>query len=340
MRVNRLVLAFATAALLPILGMAGAPVCAADPLPIRIGWLLVPAEITPILFPVPGIAKHSGTSYVVQSTRFQGSSLLTSAMASGEIDIAPFGYSSLALAVENAHMNDLQVIADEDRDGEGSHFTTQFMVRKDSPIKTVEDLKGKVLATNAVGSIGDMALRFMLRRHGVNDAKDVSIVEIAFPNMNAVLEQGKADMIISVLPFYLDPKLQTSARTLFTGLDAIGPSEISMLTASAGFLSKNRAAVVDFLEDYLRALRWYNDPANHGAVVTTVAEFTKLPPERFSNWVFTAQDYYRDPQGRIDLAALQKNLDVQHELGFLKNPMNAKPFVDMSLIEEAAKRLR
>ncbi len=299
------------AAMLPLLALAAGG-ASAEPVKLRVGWLLVPAEITPILFPVPGIAKHAGTSYVIQSQRFQGSSLLTSAIASGELDIAPFGYSSFAVALENAHLNNLRIIADEDRDGFGGHFTTQFMVKKDGPIKKVEDLKGKVLATNAVGSIGDMAMRFMLRKHGIDDKKDVTVVEIALPNMNSVLAEGKVDFIPSVLPFYLDPTLQKTAKTLFTGLDAIGPAEISMLTATDAFVKKNRAALVDFLEDYMRALRWYNDPANHDAVVKAVSEFTKLPPERFSSWVFTKQDYYRDPKLLVDVAALQKNVDVQH----------------------------
>lgn len=338
MHLRKHVIAYGLAALLPLLMAFGGPAAAA-PLKLRVGWLLVPAEITPILFPVPGIAKHEGKSYVIQPIRFQGSSLLTSAIASGEIDIAPFGYSSFALAVENAHLNDLKIIADEDRDGFAGHFTTQFIVKKDGPIKTVEDLKGKVLATNAVGSIGDMAMRFMLRKHGINDRSDVNIVEVALPNMNAMLTGGKADLITSVLPFYLDPALQREGRTLFTGLDAIGPAEISMLTATSQFLHKHRAAVVDFLEDYLRALRWYNNPANHDAVVKAVAAFTKLPPALFSSWVFTKQDYYRDPQAKVDVAALQKNVDVQHQLGFLKNHLEVSPYVDMSLVEAAAKRL-
>jgi NitT/TauT family transport system substrate-binding protein len=312
---------------------------AAEPLKLRIGWLLVPAEITPILFPVSGIAKHSGVSYVIEPQRFQGSSMLTTAIASGELDIAPFGYSSFALAVQNAHLSDLRIIADEVRDGAGGHFTTQFMVKKDSPYRAVEDLRGKVIATNAIGSIGDMATRFMLRKHGLNDARDVNFVEAALPNMNTLLAEGKADLIPSVLPFYLDPGLQNNARTLFTGLDALGPAEISMLTASEGFVRKNRAVLVDFLEDYLVALRWYNDPANHDAVVAAVAKFTTLPPERFSNWVFTSRDYYRDPRGLVDLEALQRNVDVQQELGFLKNRVDVKPYVDMSLVEEAAQRV-
>jgi len=322
------------AALLPLTAQAQ------EPVKLRIGWLLVPAEITPILFPVPGIAKHEGKSYTIESLRFQGSSLLTNAIAAGQLDIAPFGYSSFALAVENAHLTDLRIIADEDRDGVAGHFTTQFMVKKNGPIKTVEDLKDKRLATNAIGSIGDMAMRSMLTKHGIDPARDVSVVEMALPNMNAALIEGKVDFIPSVLPFYLDPKLQQNARTLFTGLDAIGPAEISMLTASEGFITKHRAAIVDFLEDYLRALRWYNDPKNHDEVVKTVAAFTKIPPERFSSWVFTQTDYYRDPKGQVDVAALQKNLDVQHELGFLKQPLDAKPYVDMSLVDEAVKRLK
>ncbi len=183
--------------LLLALALASAPARAAEPVKIRVGWLLVPAEITPILFSVSGIARHEGKSYVLETTRFQGSPLLINALAAGEIDVAPFGYSSFALAVENAGMTDLRIFADEDRDGEGTHFTTQYVVRKDGGIATIEDLKGKVFATNAAGSIGDMAARTMLKRHRLDPAKDVTTIEIALPNMNAVLEDKKADLIIS-----------------------------------------------------------------------------------------------------------------------------------------------
>ncbi len=312
----------------------------AEPVKIRIGWLLVPAEITPILFPKDGIARHLGKSYVLEPQRFQASPLMIPALAAGELDVAPFGYSSFALAIENAHMTNLRIFASEDRDGVGEHFTTQYMVRKDSGIAKVQDLKGKVFASNAAGSIGDMPVRFMLRRNHLDEKKDITIVEVALPNMNAVLADRKADLIISVLPFNLDPKLQETSRALFTSKDAMGPTEISMLTASADFLKKNRAAMVDFLEDYLRALRWYNDPANHDAAIQAIAAFTKLPPERFTSWAFTPKDYYRDPQARIDVAALQKNIDVQRELGFLKNKIDVKQYVDMSLAEEAGRRVK
>ena len=66
---------------------------------------------------------------------------------------------------------------------------------------------------------------------------------------------------------------------------------------------------------------------------------TKQPPERFG-WLFTKNDYYRSPDMRPDLAALQKNVDMTHELGFVKASFDVKAHSDLSLIEEAAKRLR
>ncbi len=336
MRGLRLCLATLLATMFVLLGASAK----AEPVKLRVGWLLVPAEITPILLPDPSVGRHYGKSYVIEPMRFNGSSLFTNAIAAGELDIAPFGYSSFALALVNAHLDDLRIILDEDRDGFAGHFTTQYMVKKDSAIHKVEDLKGKVMASPAVGSISDMALRFMLRKHKLNDARDVSFVEVGMPNMNSMLMEGKADLITSVLPFYLDPALQSSARSLFTGLDAMGPAEISMMTARQGFIKAHRAVLVDFFEDYLRALRWYNDPKNRPAALKAISEFTKLPESRFASWAFTTQDYYRDPNGTVDVGILQKNLDVQHELGLIKDRIDAKRYVDMSLIEEARKRVK
>jgi sulfonate transport system substrate-binding protein len=97
--------------------------------------------------------------------------------------------------------------------------------------------------------------------------------------------------------------------------------------------------MVDFLEDYLRVVRWYTDPANHKAAVDIAASFSKLPAAAFDNWVFTKQDYFRDPRGIPDVEALQANVKLQKQVGFLKSDIDMKKYMDLSLIEEAAKRL-
>jgi len=108
---------------------------------------------------------------------------------------------------------------------------------------------------------------------------------------------------------------------------------------AAEFIDKNRAAIVDFMEDTMRIERWYLDPKNHDAVAEIASRITKQPPERFG-WLFTKADYYRNPDMRPDLDALQKNVDMTKDLGFVKASFDVKAHSDLSLIQEAAKRLK
>jgi hypothetical protein len=41
-----------------------------------------------------------------------------------------------------------------------------------------------------------------------------------------------------------------------------------------------------------------------------------------------------------DIAALQANVDVQQQLGFLKAKVDLKNYVDLSIVEDAAQRLK
>src|SRR5207302_1401017 len=83
--------------------------------------------------------------------------------------------STFALGVINAGMQDLRVIGDGFQDGVPGYHTNGYFVRKDGPIHAVEDLKGKVIATNQRGSAVDMAVRAMLAKHNLQDKRDVTM---------------------------------------------------------------------------------------------------------------------------------------------------------------------
>lgn len=312
---------------------------AAEPLKLRVGWAVAPAQLTPILFEHPGIAKHNGRSYLLEPVRHAGSSVGMAALAAGEVEIVPMIFTTLGPAIQNAGLTDLRIIVDEIRDGVEDYATNEYIVLKDSPIQKVEDLKGKVTATNAIGGGQDIFMRVMLRKHGLEHPRDYKIVEANFPNMKAFLAEKKADMVVGVIPFTADPNFRAISRTLFTQKEVMGPTDALFLTARAGFLAKNRAAVVDFLEDLLRARQWYTDPANRKPATEIIARFLKLPPERLG-WLFTKADFYREPNGLPDLESIQKSLDVLKEFGFLKDGIDVKQHADLSLIQEAAQRLR
>jgi sulfonate transport system substrate-binding protein len=312
---------------------------AADPVRIRVGWVNAPGQLTPIMFDQPGIAKHLGKSYVLEPVRFPGSSVALTALGAGELELANLTFTQVPAAIVNGGMDDLRILIDEFRDGIDGYWSNLFMVRKDSGIEKIEDLKGKVVAVPALGTGSDVFVRILLRKHGLEAQRDYTVIEAQYPMMKAMLLSKKADLIMSVKPFSEDPELKENARTLFTQREAVGPTDMLFLAGRAEWIKKNRAALVDFFEDVLRATRWYMDPANHDAAVDIVAKFTKVDPKRLG-WVFTKEDFYRDPDLRPDVKSIQSGVDMLYDLRFIRSNLDVAKYVDMSIIEEAAARLK
>jgi NitT/TauT family transport system substrate-binding protein len=311
-----------------------------QPIKIRAAWVAPVTNLASILEEKKDIARHAGKSYVFEPVRYAGTPPMVTALANNELEISNLAYSTLAIAIRNAGMDDLRVIADEFRDGVEGYYSQEYMVLADGPIKKVEDLKGKVIATNAAGSAVDVATRAMLRKFGLEDKRDYTVVEAPFPTLRAMLAEKKVDLIPAVLPFSLDPELRKIGRTLFIQREAIGVTQMIVWAARKPFIDKNRAALVDFMEDSLRITRWYLDPKNHNEAMQIAARVTKQPAERF-DWIFTKKDAYRDPNMLPDLAALQRNVDMTRDLNFVRGgTIDVKKYSDLSLVEEAAKRLR
>jgi sulfonate transport system substrate-binding protein len=320
-----------------LLGLS--PAGAQQPVKIRVSWVAPVSNWASILLEKKDLAKHLGKSYTMEPVRYAGTPPMVTALASGELEVANLAYSTLAIAIRNAGLDDLRVIAHEFRDGAPGRYTHAYLVLADSPIKNAQDLKGKVVASNAAGSAVDVAMRAMLRKNGLEDKRDYTVLETPFPTMRAMLAEKKVDLIPAVLPFSLDPELQKISRPLFLQRDAIGETEMIVWAVRKSFIDKNRAAMVDFMEDTLRIVRWYIDPANQKAAAEIAAKVTKQPAERFG-WVFTDKDYYRDPNMLPSLEALQRNLDMTTDLGFVKGKVNVAEHTDLSIVKEAAGRLK
>jgi NitT/TauT family transport system substrate-binding protein len=311
----------------------------AEPVAIHQAYVAVVSNFASILLEKRDLMRHYGKSYVMTPVHFRGSPAVITALASGEIEIGHLAYSSFAVAVENAKMDDLRVISGEFEDGVPGYYSNEYFLLKDSPIRTIEDLKGKVLATNGAGSAVDIPLRAMLRKHGLDPNKDVTMVQAALPNMLPMLQEHKADLFANVLPFSADPVARAATRVLFTQADAVGRTQMNVWVARKEFIDKHRAALVDYMEDALRVERWYLDPKNREAAIDIAVKASKKPRSKYEGWLFTHKDYYHDLDGLPDLKALQASIALLHELGFLKASLNVQKYADLSIVKEAARRL-
>jgi ABC-type nitrate/sulfonate/bicarbonate transport system substrate-binding protein len=321
------------------LGLFGLGAAKAEPVKIRLSWVAPIANWGSLIPFKKDLATHWGKSYTLETEHFNGTPPMITAIANNQLEVANLAYSTLAIAIDNAGLDDTEVIADEFQDGVPGYFTEQYYVRKDSGIDKVEDLKGKVVGTNAAGSAVDIASRAMLRKHGLEANRDYTIVEGPLPAMPAMLLEKKADLVPAVLPFALNPKLRAGGKVLFTQAQALGVTQMIVWTARRSFVQAHRAAMVDFMEDMLRIVHWYLDPKNHAAVAEICSKLTKAPPDRFG-WVFTHQDTYHDPNLIPNLEALQRNVDTVQDLGFVKKHIDISKHVDLSLVKEAEARLQ
>src|ERR1700743_2602356 len=135
MRVSKLL-----AAAIGVIFAALAGRASADPVKVRIAWVVPIGNWASIIYEKKDLMTHYGKSYTVTPTHFAGTPPMITALASGDLDIADLAYSSFATAVENANMTDLKFIADEAQDGAEGHDSGAFYVLKDGPIHKVEDL--------------------------------------------------------------------------------------------------------------------------------------------------------------------------------------------------------
>lgn len=329
--------AWALSAALVASSLLAPAVAAADPVNIRIGWSTMPGHLIPVLYSKPDILKHYGTSYTVEPIRFRGSSPQIAAMAADEVDMAAFGPLVLALGVNNARL-DVKVVADIIQDGVEDWHSETFLVKADSDIKAVGDLKGKRIGTNAIGSASDTAMRAMFNKEGLEDKRDLTMVEVAFPNIPVMMQEGKLDMGTVLQPMSKQLRDSGEFRTLFTARDAMGPSQLVFLVAKTDFLEENREQLQDFFEDHVRAVRWFTDPANREEAVQIVADYMQQSPDTLPH-AFTKEDYFRDPFMFPNLENLQNNIDVAVDLGLAPRGITVADHADLSFVEEARRRI-
>jgi len=313
----------------------------AEPVTIRADWAVIPGQFAPLIPTLPNYApdiyRHYGKSYIVEPIKLQGGGATLTALAAGETDLSTLSPQMLVLGVVNAKL-DLRVIGQQISTEVPGYLQTYFWVHG-SAVKTIDDLKGKIIGISTRGSNVDSAAEMVMAKHGFVEPKDYQVLEVSFPGQFPALEAKKIDAAVLVPPFHLMAARDPDLKPIFSVGDAFGPVETLMWMAKAEFVAKNRAALVDFLEDNIRMRRWMFDPKTRMDAVKQLADTTKIPVERFADWVYTKGDYYYDPNAMVDVARLQKNIEDMKTAGIIPATIEAQRYVDMSLAQEAAARV-
>jgi sulfonate transport system substrate-binding protein len=310
----------------------------AEPLKIRIQWSVAPAHITPMIPLAPKeIYTNYGKSYVVEPVRMSGSGPALQGIAAGELDLGGMSIQALVRGVNRAKL-DLKVIAQVMSGGVDGYSSSEFYARE-GEITKLEDLKGKIIAVNALGSSIDAAVQAQFGRLGWKVGRDYQVVEVRFPAMLPALESKRVDLAPLLTPFNLIAKKKGGVKFMFNMHDALGPTETLQWIGKADWIQANRAALVDFMADHIRFRKWLTDPASRDQVLEALSKITKRPAKNYASWAFTTEDNYREPTAMVNVERMQKNMDDLVNLGILKEGIAVKDYVDLSIAQEAASRV-
>ena len=159
-----------------------------DPVKIRMGWGVPGEEIKYVMMRHPEVARNVGKAYDIEWHQFAGTPLGVQGLAAGTLDCATVGGLSVANGLDRGA--DI-VILGEFIEERRSKMSTPWMVRKDSGIDSLDDLRGRTVATAAAGGSTDYLQDYYIEQQmGLKPDRDYKKVEVPFGQMQETLSPG------------------------------------------------------------------------------------------------------------------------------------------------------
>jgi ABC-type nitrate/sulfonate/bicarbonate transport system substrate-binding protein len=274
----------------------------------------------------PDIAVHFGKSYTLDLQEFRGNDMRFRAYLSRALDGATA--SSNAIADAAAKGVDLTIVASISKES-SQGFSTSYMVKDDSPIKSTADLKGRLIGINAYHSSIETWARLAVRGAGLDPDRDVRFSVVEFPVQGQALRSGQVDVGAFPLPFARIEQAKGGLRVLFTARDtAPFDQETQMLFFRRSVLQASPQAVKDFLADLAAETRFYIDQPDEARKLLLKADIIRMPEDIYLGMT----DYYRSPDLRVDVEAMQHMQTLLKSVGAEAPAVDFDKIVDQSFL--------
>jgi sulfonate transport system substrate-binding protein len=182
----------------------------------------------------------------VKWTEFPAGPQLLEGLNVGSIDFGTVGEAPPIFA--QAAGADLVYVGNEPPASAGE----AILVPKDSPIQTVDGLKGKKVALNKGSNVHFLLVK-LLERAGVN-YDDIDTIFLTPADARAAFERGSVDAWVIWEPFLAAAQRQTRARILADGNGVVSNHQFYL--ASRPYASKSAEVVAIVLEELTAVDQW------------------------------------------------------------------------------------
>jgi NitT/TauT family transport system substrate-binding protein len=213
------------------------------------------------------------------------------------------------------------------------------MEKKDSPIKTIKDLKGKKIGYTNPRSTSQALAVLLLKKAGYQP-EDAELVKTGgFGPMLAALDLDQIDVAAVTEPLW--SKVKDKYRVLITGAEALPPLD-NVVGMTTGEAARTRG---DFIRAVIRARRraveyMIQHPDEAGDLV---AKDFNIPPEVARAAVRNLTTSYTQGipywgNGQIHLEGMKRIIEVQRSVGALEGEVDLSKIIDTSFLPDDIKK--
>lgn len=283
-----------------VLAQAGA---AKDPEQLRIGYQK--SAVNLVILKQQGVLEKRFPNTRVSWIEFPAGPQLLEALSVGSLEFGLTGDSPPVFA--QAAGKDLLYVGAEPPKPDSS----AILVLKDSPVKTLADLKGRKIALQK-GSSAHYLLVRAVEKAGLQWS-DIQPVYLIPADARAAFERRSVDAWAIWDPYYAATELALQPRVLATGRDL--SSNNSFYLASRAFATQYSTAVAALFEELTRADRLVQE--NRREVIRLISDFSGLDAGVVSLFL---QRRPKSPVGPLSpqtVADQQRVADAFHQLGLI-----------------------
>lgn len=308
----------------------------AAPTKITVGTVLSLGSVASYIALDKGYFKEVGLD--INFVFMNSTSNVMGVFAKGDIQILEGGMS---LGFYNAVALKYPIIVASDRVSSPIQHRLLVGTQHKGKIVKLADLKGKVIGTNAAGSVTTYEIGKMLNTIGLG-LKDVNLKVIPFPQMGVALKNGALDATVIIPPFASKFEEQGLGYTIARPDDLVKPSPmtIAVTFVNTDWAKKNNELVKKFYVAYMRGVREYCMAYHHGPnrkEVVAIALKNKLAK--------TAADIEetdwtgRSLSGQVSVESIMDMQKYYVENKLVKTPNTAEAMVTDEYIKYANEKL-
>jgi NitT/TauT family transport system substrate-binding protein len=205
---------------------------------------------------------------------------------------------------------------------------TELVVAKDSPIKTVKDLKGKAIGVNQFASTVDAVVRYNLIEAGLNPEKDVKIIPIPPAQQADALKRNEVAAVAAPAPWPSVVAINGNGRPLldWKQILANGDYLAGVAFTTKKFADKNP----NFVRQFVAAHRAITDELNADRTkgdARVLAAWSKVTKKTLKPEVAEAAFKTIQFTNEAKEEGLRRDADIAYKVGILRKKADLTGFV-------------